>query len=230
MESIAGLDYYLGHPGEAPITYQAGETIFTEGDPADGVYFVVDHYVKILKRDRGGKDFLLSYAKAGEPIGLSPFFQEFPGFTCSVIVGAYPCRITFIAKEVLQNILRMYPSMEHNLYRLLCKRIDFIESRMNHLRCRNYKKRIVNTLALIAIQENMHKGMETAGSALIQHTTDELAALSRTSEKQFKEVLATLKEKGMVDYGKGWVLVKDLARLTGSFKNDKARNFQSIEK
>jgi CRP-like cAMP-binding protein len=57
--------------------FEKGETIFSEGDPADRIWFMVLGRVKIVKA-AGGRDVIIEILGPGEPVGAVAVFERRP--------------------------------------------------------------------------------------------------------------------------------------------------------
>lgn len=213
MELIPDFAPYIQWQTEEAKLYDAGETIFNEGESANGVYYLVDSNAKILKRNHKNENFLLSYAQPGELIGLTPYFQRLPSYNCSAIVGDYPCTIVYISYMELTHILEKRSSLKHNLVKILCNRLNIIEERTKNMLNKNIKTRIVQTLILLASIENVYKGMKKAPSTLIHYTVSEIAEMAGASIKYTQRILNDLKNRNLIDNGKDWFLIKNIKSL-----------------
>ena len=118
-----------------PITiYHPGQHIFTEGNIADGLYYILDNYSKILKYDLKHNNTFLWFAKPKELIGVTSFYQGEGNYTCSAVAGELPCKAIFFPKDQFVGLLKHLPTLKHRLLRTLCERINFMEMRTKNLR------------------------------------------------------------------------------------------------
>src|SRR5689334_1503869 len=58
--------------------YDAGQVIFTEGDPCAGLYVVVSGHVRIFKTSAGGREQVLSIDGPGSSVAELPVFDGGP--------------------------------------------------------------------------------------------------------------------------------------------------------
>ncbi len=72
--------------------YGKGETIFFEGDEADGFYIVSSGQIKVFKMNPMGKEHILHIFGPGEPVGEVPVFsrQPFPANAEALEKKLYP--------------------------------------------------------------------------------------------------------------------------------------------
>jgi len=65
-------------------SYEAGETIFREGDPAVAFHFVIGGRVKIIKTSAAGRDVILEIFGPGDPVGAIAAYEE-RGFPAAAV-------------------------------------------------------------------------------------------------------------------------------------------------
>jgi len=84
--------------------YPKGATLFSEGEPSDGVYMLCQGRVKLSTYSRDGKALILRIAESGELLGLSSAIGDSPHeATAEVLV---PCQINFVRKADLLRFLQ----------------------------------------------------------------------------------------------------------------------------
>jgi CRP/FNR family cyclic AMP-dependent transcriptional regulator len=61
-----------------PVAFAAGQRLFGRGDPADGIYFVVDGSLRISTSTSDGREALLAFAEAPQWFGETALFDGAP--------------------------------------------------------------------------------------------------------------------------------------------------------
>ena len=213
MESLLEFENYALQNGLNVIVTNPGETIFAEGDPAKGLYYVIDNYVKILKPDELVYPTLLWYAKSRELFGLKSFFHGDKKYTYSAVTGEQPCNLIFISNEKFSALLKQYPVLEQKLLKMLCDRINFIEMRTKNILFQSIDERIIETLLFLTSKEN--DGQLTGGqkNLRINYTKRQLAEMVGTSIEYLRRRIKELKSHELIDYGRNWLSIRDMDRL-----------------
>lgn len=199
--------------GLPTITRHSGEAVFTEGDPANGLYYLIDNDVKIQKYDLKEKTLFLWFAKPGELIGLTSFFQGTGNFTCSAVAGERSCQLIFFPNEQFKDILKQHPNFKNNILKMLCNRISFMEMRTKNMLYQNIDERLIETLLFLAVKESNKKIVPIQSDLQINYTKKELAEMVGASTEYLRRRIKELKDKKAIDYSNNWFLVKDLNRL-----------------
>jgi CRP/FNR family transcriptional regulator len=107
--------------------YEKGETIFSEGEPADRIYFLYLGRVKIVKSARG-RDVILEILGPGEPIGTVAVFEQRP-FPASAVT-LEPSSILSIPERDFFVLLEKRPEMMRPILAGLTYRLMMVNKRM----------------------------------------------------------------------------------------------------
>jgi CRP/FNR family cyclic AMP-dependent transcriptional regulator len=98
---------------EHPSTYPANMILFSEKEPARGIFVVVEGEVKLSMNSSDGKRLSLSIARKGEIIGLSSALTGSPyEMTAETL---YPARIAPIGRRDFLNYLMAHPEVNQAL-------------------------------------------------------------------------------------------------------------------
>lgn len=213
MESLLEFESYALEKGLNIIVSNSGESIFAEGDPANGLYYVIDNYVKIIKPDQTGHPTLLWYAKSKELIGLKSFFQGDKNYTYSAVTGEQPSKLIFISNEKFSHLLKHFPVLEEKLLKMLCNRINFIEMRTKNILFQSIDERIIETLLFLTSKENDAQLNGGQKNMRIIYTKKQLAEMVGTSLEYLRRRIKELKSHELIDYGRNWLSITDINRL-----------------
>jgi CRP-like cAMP-binding protein len=107
--------------------YDKGETIFTEGEPAERIHFVHIGRVKIVKA-AGGRDVILEILGPGEPVGAVAVFERRP-FPASAVT-LEPSGILSIPEREFFGLLEKRPEMMRHLLAGLTYRLIMVNKRL----------------------------------------------------------------------------------------------------
>ena len=84
--------------------YPKGATLFSEGEPSNGVYMLCQGRVKLSTYSKDGKALILTIAEAGELLGLSAAISDSPHEVTAEVLD--PCQINFVRRADLLRFLQ----------------------------------------------------------------------------------------------------------------------------
>jgi CRP/FNR family transcriptional regulator len=109
-EALADLEHLL-----APSTYPTGMVLFSETEPAAGIYVVLDGEVKLSINSPDGRRLSFRIAKAGEVLGLS---SALSGGTYEMTADTlYPAKIAHISQQLFLQFLSRHPAVYQSVAR-----------------------------------------------------------------------------------------------------------------
>jgi signal transduction histidine kinase len=99
----------------------AGQVIFREEDPGDGLYLVVEGMVEIFASlEKDGKQ-VLSRVGPGEVFGEMAIIENAPRSAAAMAVE--PTKLFFVPREAMLNLIESTPAMAISLMRLVSHRL-----------------------------------------------------------------------------------------------------------
>jgi len=93
----------------APSSYPSNAVLFTETQPASGIYVVLDGEVKLSINSSDGRRLSFHIAKAGEVLGLSPTLSG--GEYEMTADTLYPAKVAHISRQVFLQFLSRHPEV-----------------------------------------------------------------------------------------------------------------------
>jgi CRP/FNR family transcriptional regulator, dissimilatory nitrate respiration regulator len=163
--------------------FEKGETIFTEGDEADGFYAVVSGKVKIFKSSFAGREQTLHIFGPGAPFGEVPVFtgRKFPAHAQAL----EPSRCLFFPKREFLELIRSQPEMTLNILAVLSQRLHRFTAQIEDLSLKEVPERLAGYLIYLS---------EQSGSSTVRLdiTKGELATLLGTIPETLSRILARL--------------------------------------
>jgi CRP-like cAMP-binding protein len=120
------------------VTYPKDAVLFKEGAPGEALYIVVDGAVRVTKAVPGAKDQPLAYMERGSCFGEMSLIDEFP--RSATAVAQQDCRVLFIEKQALLDLLHGDPVIATKILWALCRTLS--------LRLRETSDRIVALFAV----------------------------------------------------------------------------------
>ncbi len=180
--------------GRTVASYGAGQTIFSQADPADAVFYIQSGDVKIVVTSEQGKEAVVAILKAG----------DFLGEGC--LIGQ-PARLATATAITQSEILRVEKA---EMVHVLHAQSTFAELFMAHLLTRNSRaeadlvdqlfnsseKRLARTLLLMA-------SFGTEGAPLpvrAKVSQDTLAAMVGTTRPRISHFMNKFRKLGFIEY------------------------------
>ena len=129
--------------------YKKGESIFTEGDPVDGMYFVYQGIVKVHKKWDMDKELIIRFATPGEVFGHRGLGKD-PVYPVSA-TAMDAVTVCFIDLDFFHASLRMNYPFIHELLYLYAIELQESERKMRNLAHMQVKGRVAH--ALLSLQD-----------------------------------------------------------------------------
>jgi CRP/FNR family transcriptional regulator, dissimilatory nitrate respiration regulator len=171
--------------------FRKGETIFSEGEDANGFYVVITGRVKIFKLSPDGKEQILHFFGPGEPFGEVPVFtgQHFPANAEAVEES----RIFFFPRKSFVDLIKRNPSLALNMLAVLSKRLRRFAALIDDLSLKEVPGRLAAYLLYLSDQNQGAKVLELAV------TKAQLASLLGTIPETLSRILGKLSSQGLIE-------------------------------
>lgn len=102
-------------------SYDAGETIFREGEPASMFHFILGGRIKVVKSGAGGRDVILEIFGPGDPVGALAAYEErdFPASAVALEAAS----LLSIPRQEFFSVLASNPMLARGLLLGLTRRM-----------------------------------------------------------------------------------------------------------
>src|SRR6185369_1634281 len=111
--------------------YDKGALLFSEGDPSDHLYTIVNGRVKVFKTTPRGTDIILEIFGPGDPVGAVAVYESRPYPASAVALEPTTCVV--IPRQSFFSLLDTYPSMVRGLLVGLTHRLVELTTRLTEL-------------------------------------------------------------------------------------------------
>jgi CRP/FNR family transcriptional regulator len=195
-------------------SYDRGEELFAEGDPADALFVIVDGLVKVVKATPGGKEVILEIFGAGDPVGAVALFagQPFPAGARAI----EPTRCIVTPRAAFFARLESRPTLVRGLLAGFTHRMIELTARLSELAGARVEERIARLLLRKADEVARH---EHGGLFIpLALSRQELADMTGTTIETAIRVMSRWAKQGLVaTRDDGFVLLdrRRLAALAG---------------
>ena len=187
--------------GRSRREYRAGESIFSQGDPANAVFYIQRGKVKLSVVSTNGKEAVIAHHPAGCFFGEASLGGQ--PIRISSASALQPSTIVRIDKTAMQDLLHREPKFaEQFLAHLLSRNIRMEADLVDHL-FNSSEKRLARLLMLMA-----NFGQDTKPIPVIAKISQEtLAEMIGTTRSRVSFFLNRFRDLGYIDYDGGGMLI-----------------------
>jgi len=184
-------------------TYAAGETVFWEGDPAAGLYFLQSGWLKVVKSVPSGREQVIKFLGPGETFNEIGALGNQPNPATAVALE--PTAVWVIRREVLVALLRERPSFAQYIVERLAERVNHLVGLVADLSLRSVTERLARLLLEDTTDDVLHRPR--------WYTQSELAARLGTVPDVIQRALRTLESEGLIEVQRHHIRVLDRPAL-----------------
>ncbi len=186
-----------------------GEVLFTEGDPGDRLYIIVDGKIKLGRASGDGRENLLAILGPGEMFGELSLFD--PGPRNATATAVADTSLLGVGSDDLATWLNGRPDVARQLLRSLARRLRRTNEALADLVFSDVPGRVAK--ALLDLSERF--GTPTDEGLRVTHdlTQEELAQLVGASRETVNKALADFAARGWLRLDQRAVLLLDIDRL-----------------
>lgn len=186
-------------------TYGRGESIFFEGDEADGFYLVSDGQIKVFKMNPMGKEHILHIFGPGEPVGEVPVFsnQPFPASAEAIVKST----LYFFPRKEFVALIEKNPSIALNMLAVLSKRLRQFAAQIENLSLKEVPARLAGYLLYTAAEQGQ------ADVVMLPVSKGQLASLLGTIPETLSRIFSRLSDEGLIQVEGRQITILDRERL-----------------
>jgi CRP/FNR family transcriptional regulator len=167
-----------------------GEIVFSEGDPGNGFYVVIDGQVKVYKLSPEGKEQILHIIRPGEPFGEVAVFagRSFPANAEAIEAG----RLLFLPRTSFVELIRRNPSLAMNMLAVLSRRLRQFTLQVENLSLKEVPGRLASYLLVLSAEQG------DAAAVELPISKGQLASLLGTIPETLSRIFARMTDQGMI--------------------------------
>ena len=183
--------------GKVISTYRRNQTIFSQGDRADSVYYIQKGKVKLGVVSNSGREAVIAILDRGDFLGE----ECMAGRTLhlSAAVALSECSIIRVEKPVMMKVLHDEPAFSEMFVTYLLSRTIRIEADLVDQLFNSSERRLARTLLLLA-----NFGKERKPDTVIAKISHEtLANMIGTTRSRVSFFMNKFRKLGLIKYSKG---------------------------
>lgn len=189
-------------------TFRKGEVLCREGKPGRTVWFLQAGKVKLVRKDRVGRKFLLGLLGPGDTVGLQAILHR-EAYTSTAIVIEHT-RASYIDSDTFLQWLSHRPDRLHQILQLLCIELERVENRMYTMTHSSASARLAEMLLML----DKTYGITSAGSLAIRLKPREYADLINVARGTIYRLLKQFAETGLITLDGPTITLLDRPRLS----------------
>lgn len=190
--------------------YKKGESIFTEGKRAIGLFCIFKGKAKLHKRGSDGRDIVTRLVNEGEILGYRALLgDDSYRATATAVEDSYICKIS---KKVFLDELHGNRHISANIIRILTLDLAQSEDNIIYQSQANVSQRIARVLLLLRTKYGMEQDGRTLAVSLTRRDIGEIAGT--TTESAIRS-LAALNRNGIINLRNKKIILTDLEKLEG---------------
>jgi CRP/FNR family transcriptional regulator, cyclic AMP receptor protein len=180
--------------GRKILNYRKGQIVFSQGDPANAVFFIQSGRVKLTVISKQGKEAVVAFLGAGDFIGEGCLGGRMRRM--STASAMTECVITGVDRSTMIKMLREEPKFSelftsHVLARAIRVEEDLVDQLFN-----SSEKRLARTLCLLA-----NFGKEDKPEPILAKVTQEtLAEMVGTTRSRVSHFMNKFRQLGLIEY------------------------------
>ncbi len=182
-----------------------GETIFFEGEQANGFYMVARGKVKIFKMSLGGREQILHIFGVGEPFGEVPVFHGNPFPASASTLEA--SEVLFFPRSEFVELVTTNTSLALSMLAMLSMRLRRFATQVENLTLKEVPGRLASYL-LYLVEE---QGRED--QVILDVPKGQLANLLGSTPETLSRIFAKMKEEGLIQVQGKTIQLLDLEGL-----------------
>lgn len=176
-------------------SYKKGEIIYSQGNPAFGLYCINSGKIKITKNDSQGKEAIVQLAAGGDVLGHRNLFGD-ETYTATA-VALENTTICFLDKKFITQAISQNPSIALNIIEKLSREVGTSEKRNAMMGQKNVKERLAGLLLNLA--ESYGIGEDERIRLDIKLTREEMAGMVGTASETIIRFMSEFKEEGWIE-------------------------------
>ena len=198
--------------GKRILTLRKNQVVFSQGEPADALYYIQRGKVKLVVVSFAGKEATLSVMGKGEFFGLGSLQQR--SLRLATATTLEPSVIVRIERDIMQRELHSHPRLSEVLMtQLLSRTLTLQKDLCTHIFDPSEKRLARVLLKLSRLGE---ESQQQVAMPKISHDT--LATMVGTTRSRITYFMNKFKKLGFIDYGKEMMIHP--SRLTSAIQQD----------
>ncbi len=187
--------------------YKKKQTIYSEGNHPNRLYFVLKGKIKAYKTNEDGKELVTDLLSPGDFIGYIALLE---GTAYNDTAEAMDeCELAVIPKEDFDELINKNPEVAKRFIQLLAKNISAKESQLLGLAYNSLRKKVANALLMLKVKYQQTKDEKFA----IDINRESLATIAGTATESLIRTLSDFRNEKLIDIINGSITILNEKKL-----------------
>ena len=185
--------------------FEAGHTVFQEGDSGDALYILQSGLVKLSKVDLGGHEKTLALLQPPEYFGEMALIGNAPRSASALTLAPVTCWLLY--QDDFRRLMESFPSISLSLTQTLAERLRGMDDEAQILSYKDAQGRVA--YVLLKLYETGVAETNGEGLPQVHLTHQELASLAGTSRETVTRALRALESEGVIQTRTREIVITD---------------------
>jgi CRP/FNR family transcriptional regulator len=182
-----------------------GDVLFTAGEPARGMYVVVEGSVRATRESSEGREQVIHVERAGATFAEVPMFDD--GNYPSTVIADEDCVLLFLAKQDIRTLCLQQPAIPLAAARLLASRLRQAAALIETLSLRDVDRRLARFLLSEVDLSGTRSGSAVSLDLALTH--QQIAARIGTVREVVSRALTRLEKNGLIQSEGKVIMIPD---------------------
>jgi CRP-like cAMP-binding protein len=187
--------------------YKKKQTIYTEGNHPNRLYYILQGKIKTYKTNEDGKELITDIFSAGDFVGYIALLEETVYKDSAEALET--TELAIIPKEDFENLLNKNPEVAKKFIQLLAKNISAKEEKLLGLAYNSLRKKVAE--ALIMLQKKYSESNDEKFP--IDISRDNLATIAGTATESVIRTLGDFKSEKLIEIENGCIKIINEKKL-----------------
>lgn len=187
--------------------YRKKQTIYSEGNHPNRLYYVINGKVKAYKTNEDGKELVTELFMPGDFMGYVALLEG--TVYKDTTVALEETVLAIIPAEDFEELINKNVQMTRKFIQLLAKNISEKESQLLGLAYNSLRKKVAEALLLFENKYHVHKEEEF----LIDISRENLASIAGTATESFIRTLGDFRDENLIEMKGGRIKILNEAKL-----------------
>lgn len=186
--------------------YKKKQVLYSEGNQANSLFFVVKGKVKTYKTNQDARDYITGLHKEGDFIGYMNLLED--STYADSAAAMEDCELCVIPKQEFFALIYSNPTIAEKFIKLLCHDLKEGEERLLQLAYNSVRKRVAESLLMVYDQY-----VKNDEATAIPISRDDLASIVGASKETVIRTLSDFKDEGLISASGSNVVIAEVKKL-----------------
>lgn len=187
--------------------YKKRQTIYSEGNHPNRLYYVLKGKVKTYKTNENGKDLVTDLFSPGDFLGHIALLEG--TIYKDTAEALEETELAVIPKEDFEDLINKNPQVAKKFIQLLAKNISAKENQLLAMAYNSLRRKVADTLLLL---QNKYKE-KGEGNFVIDIGRESLATIAGTATESFIRTLSDFRSEKLIDIKDGTIMIINEKKL-----------------